>query len=82
MKFNRLHSQFNRNRRLLMQLNLEIFTLHQRAVNRGLVTGFPPLSSFFNVMFQRRLFTCLCALNPDNPGASTTFVSIVSLWSS
>jgi len=32
---NRLHCQFNRNRRLLSQLNLEIVTLHHCAMNRG-----------------------------------------------
>jgi len=32
---NRLHCQFNRNRRLLSPLNLEIFTLHHYAMNRG-----------------------------------------------
>jgi len=31
----RLHRQFNRNRRLLSRLNLEIFTLHHCAMNRG-----------------------------------------------
>ena len=37
MKCNRdrLHCQFNRNRRLLSRLNLEIFTLHHCAMNRG-----------------------------------------------
>jgi len=32
---NRLHCQFNRNRRLLSRLNFEIFTLHHCAMNRG-----------------------------------------------
>jgi len=32
---NRLHCQFNRNRQLRSRLNLEIFTLHHRALNRG-----------------------------------------------
>jgi len=32
---NRLHCQFNRNGRLLSRLNLEIFTLHHCAMNRG-----------------------------------------------
>jgi len=32
---NRLHCQFNRNRRLLTRLNLEIFTQHHCAMNRG-----------------------------------------------
>jgi len=31
---NRLHWQFNRNRRLLSRLNLEIFTIHHCAMNR------------------------------------------------
>jgi len=37
MKCNRdrLHCQFNRNRRLLSRLNLEIFTLRHCAMNRG-----------------------------------------------
>jgi len=35
MKCNRLHCQFNRNRRLLSRLNLEIFTLHHCAMNHG-----------------------------------------------
>ena len=32
---NRLHCQFNRNRRLRSRLNLDIFTLHHCALNRG-----------------------------------------------
>jgi len=32
---NRLHRQFIRNRQLLSHLNLEIFTLHHRTINRG-----------------------------------------------
>jgi len=32
---NRLHCQFNRNRRLRSRLNLEIFTLHQCALHGG-----------------------------------------------
>jgi len=32
---NRLHCQFNRNRRLRSRLNLEIFTLHHCVLNRG-----------------------------------------------
>jgi len=32
---NRLHCQFNRNRRLLSRLNLDIFTLHHCALNHG-----------------------------------------------
>jgi len=32
---NRLHCQFNRNRPLLSRLNLDIFTLHHCALNRG-----------------------------------------------
>jgi len=37
--------------------------------------GFPPLSSFVMVMFQGRPLARLCALNPDSPVASTTFVA-------
>jgi len=33
---NRLHCQFNRNRRLRSRLNYEIFNLHHCAPNRGL----------------------------------------------
>jgi len=72
---NRLHCQFNRNRRLHSRLNSEIFTLHHCALNRGLVAGFPPLSSFVMVMFQGRPLDCLCALNSDSPAASTTFAA-------
>jgi len=32
---NRLHFQFNRNRRLVWRINLEIFSLHHCALNRG-----------------------------------------------
>jgi len=32
---NRLHCQFNRNRRLLLRLNLKIVALHRFAMNRG-----------------------------------------------
>jgi len=32
---NRLHCWFNRNRRLLLRLNLEIFTQHHCALNHG-----------------------------------------------
>jgi len=32
---NRLHCQLNRNRRLLLRLNLEIFTLHHCTMNSG-----------------------------------------------
>jgi len=32
---NRLHCQFNRNRRLCSRLNLDIFTLHHCALSRG-----------------------------------------------
>jgi len=35
MKCNRLHCHFNRNRRLLSRLNLEIFTQHHCAMNSG-----------------------------------------------
>jgi len=37
---NRLHCQFNRNRRLLSRLNLEIFTLHHCAKPRLWCLGF------------------------------------------
>jgi len=43
---NRLHCQFNRNRRLLSRLNLEIFTLHRCTMNLRCGGWFPPLSSF------------------------------------
>jgi len=39
------------------------------------LAGFPPLLSFVMVMFQERLFTRLRSLNPDSPGASTTFLA-------
>jgi len=32
---NRLHCQFNRNRRLISRLNLDIFTQHHCALNHG-----------------------------------------------
>ena len=35
MKCNRLHCQFNRNRRLISRLNLEIFPQHHSALNHG-----------------------------------------------
>jgi len=35
------------------------------------VAGFPSLSSFVMVLFHRRPFAHLCALNPDSPGANT-----------
>jgi len=35
MKCNRLHCQFNRNRRLISRLNLEIFTLHHCVMNHS-----------------------------------------------
>jgi len=38
------------------------------------VPDFPRLSSFVMVMFQGRLFSPLCGLNPDSPGASTAFL--------
>ena len=36
---------------------------------------FPPLSSFVMVMFQGRIFSRLCGLNPDSPGVSTAFLA-------
>jgi len=76
MKCNRkrLHCQFNRNRRLSSRLNLDIFTLHRCALNRGCGGWVSFLLSFVMVMFQGRLFPRLCALNPDTPTASTAFV--------
>jgi len=71
---NRLRWQFNRNRRLLSRLNLDIFTLHHCAMNHSCCGWFPPLSSFVMVMFQGRLFPPLRRLNPHSPGASTAFL--------
>jgi len=45
---NRLHCQFNRNRRLLSRLNLEIFTLHHCAMNRGCCGS---ISSFVGICY-------------------------------
>ena len=73
---NRLHCQFNRNRRLHSQLNLDIFTLHHCAMNRG-CGGW--VSFFIMVCYGYfsggGLFPRLCALNPDSPWASTAFVA-------
>jgi len=44
------------------------------------VAGFPSLSLFGMIMFQGRLFTHLCGLNPDSPGASTAFVANFALF--
>ena len=44
-----------------------------------MVAGFPPLPSFVMVMFQERLFTRLCGLNPDRPGASRVFLVLQPL---
>jgi len=63
----------NRNRRLRSRLNLEIFTQHHCALNRGCSGWFPPVSSF--VMFQGRPRDHLRGLNPDSPAESTTFVA-------
>jgi len=72
---NRLHCQFNRNPRLLLRFGLEIFTLHHCAMNRCCGGWVSSLSSFIMVMFQGRLITRLCALNPDSPRASTAFIA-------
>jgi len=56
MKCNRLHCQFNRNRRLLSRINLEIFTQHHCALNHGCGGWVSSLSSFVMVMFQGRPF--------------------------
>jgi len=72
---NRLHYQFNRNRRLLSRLNWRsspYIILRWTAI---VVAGFSPSSSFVMVMFRGRPFPCLCALNPDSSAASTVFVA-------
>jgi len=76
MKCNRdrLHCQFNRYRRLRSQLNLEIFTLHHCALNRG-CGRWVSACIIVCYMFQGRSLDRLCALNSDNPAASTTFVA-------
>jgi len=56
---NRLHCQFNRNRRLRSRLKLEIFTyitVHWTAV---VVDCFPPLSSFFICLKECHLTVCV-----------------------
>jgi len=71
---NQLHCQFNRNRQH-SRSNLKstpYITVRWTAV---FVAGFPPLSSFFMVMFQWRLFSHLCALNRDSPVASIAFAA-------
>jgi len=50
---NRLHYQFNRNRRLISRLNLEFFALRQCAMNRGLGGWISPLSSIVIVKSQQ-----------------------------
>jgi len=54
--------------------NLEIFTLHRCALNRG-CGGW--VSSFIIVCycFREGHLLSLCALNPDSPVASTAFVA-------
>jgi len=62
---NRLHCQFNSNRRLRSQLNLDIFTLHHCALNRG-CGGW--VSSFIVVCYGYVLGKAMsppCALNPE-----------------
>jgi len=71
---NRLHCQFNRNRRLRSRLNLEIFTLHRCALNRGCGGWFSSgIIAFY--MFQGKQLDRLRVLNPDSPAESTTFVA-------
>jgi len=53
---NRLHCQFNRNRRLGSRLILEIFTLHHCAMNRGCGGWVSSFIIVFMVMFQGRPF--------------------------
>ena len=75
MKCNRLHCQFNRNRRLRSRLNLEIFTLLHCALNLG-CGGW--VSFFIMVCYgyvSVEAISRLCASNPDSPWASTAFVA-------
>jgi len=74
MKCNRLHCQFNRSRRLRSRLNLEIFTLHHCAPNHG-CGGWVPSCIIVCYIFQGRPLDRLCALNPDSPAESATFVA-------
>jgi len=72
---NRLHCQFNRNRRLLSGLNLEIFTLHHCVMNRcscGWVSSF--IIVCYDCVSGQAVYR-LRGLNPDSPGASTAFVA-------
>jgi len=64
---NRLHCKFNRNRRLIPRLNLEIFILHHCAMNRSFGGWFSSVSE--------EAICRLCALNPDSSTASTAFVT-------
>jgi len=75
MKCNRLHCQFNHNRRLRSRLNLKSSPYITVRWTSVMVAIFPPLSSFVMAMFQGRLLPRLCALNPDSPTASTAFVA-------
>jgi len=72
---NRLHCQFNRNRRLRSRINPEIFTQHHCALNHD-CGGW--VSSFIIVCFgyvSGESISRLCALNPDSQAASTTSVA-------
>jgi len=63
--------QFNRNRRLVWRINLEIFTLHHCALNCG-CCGW--VSSFIIVCYwyvSAKTISRLCALNPEIPAGST-----------
>jgi len=70
-----LHCQFNCNRQLFSQLNLEIFIVHHRVMNCG-CGGW--VSSFIIVCYgfvSGRLFTHLCGFNPGSLWASTAFAA-------
>jgi len=63
---NRLHCQLNRNRRLLWRLNLDIFTLHHCALNRGCggwVSSF--IIVFYGYVSEEPIFPSVC-VNPDS----------------
>ena len=72
---NRLHCKFNRNRRFISRLNLEIFILHHCAMNRSFGGWVPPFIIICYGYASGEAICRLCALNPDNPAASTAFVA-------
>jgi len=75
---NRLHCQFNRNRRFrgLIRKSSPNIAVRWTAV---LVTEFPPLSQFVMIMFEERPLVHLCGLNPDSPAASPALYRILAL---